>query len=69
VHKYISITELRSSSTPRIFAPEKIESDFSTNFVFLIKNIITSVGIELRKQVDDLKRLLHAYTVGVIKER
>jgi fructose-1,6-bisphosphatase-3 len=29
----------------------------------------TDIGVELRKQVDDLKSLLQAYTVGVIKER
>jgi len=29
----------------------------------------TDIGIELKKQVDDLKNLLHAYTVGLIKER
>jgi len=29
----------------------------------------TDIGVELRKQADDLKRLLQAYTVGVIKER
>ena len=29
----------------------------------------TDIGVELQKQVDDLKSLLHAYTVGMIKER
>ena len=29
----------------------------------------TDIGVELKKQVDDLKMLLQAYTVGVIKER
>jgi fructose-1,6-bisphosphatase-3 len=29
----------------------------------------TDIGIELKQQVEDLKSLLHAYTVGLIKER
>jgi len=29
----------------------------------------TDIGVELRKQVDDLKSLLYAYTIGAIKER
>ncbi|MDR0364972.1 MAG: fructose-1,6-bisphosphatase [Bacteroidales bacterium] len=67
------LVEHQPFCSKNIAIKEEIDIISSRKTIEVSPNIIcvgdTDIGVELRRQVDDLKKLLKAYQVGVIKER